>query len=244
MQVKTAGLVLREVRVGETDKLLTVLTPDLGQISCKARGALRKNSRLGSACQLFAFSEFTLFCAKSNYRVDEASPVELFCPLREQVESLALAAYVSEVLGLLSQTDSGTDMLLRLGLNTLYALSEQTAPQARIKAAFELRAAALSGYEPEVEGGRCCVCGGERELWFCPEAGGIYCRGHVPAAAVPLCAGAERAMEYIVGCDLKKLFSFTLPEEGMRALAAACEKYLLACVGRGFRTLDYYKKLQ
>ena len=41
--IVTAGLVLRETVTRETDKILTVLTPDRGKISLIARGARRKN---------------------------------------------------------------------------------------------------------------------------------------------------------------------------------------------------------
>ena len=58
--IVTAGLVLRETVTRETDKILTVLTPDRGKISLIARGARRKNSRLAAACQLLAYSELTL----------------------------------------------------------------------------------------------------------------------------------------------------------------------------------------
>ena len=244
MLVKTAGLVLRETRVGEADKLLCVLTPTDGKITVKARGALRKGSRTGSATQLFAFSEMALFQGKSQYTLNEASPVELFFPLRERVESMALAAYVCEVLELLSDADSGMEELLRLGLNTLYALSEQTASEALIKAAFELRVAALAGYAPEAEGA-CAVCGAAEDLYFSPAEGAVFCRLHLPGdrGAVYLRGGAAEAMSYVLSCDARRIFSFRLGEEGMRAFSVAAERYLLAALGRGFRTLDYYHKI-
>lgn len=244
MLVKTAGLVLRETRVGEADKLLCVLTATEGKITVKARGALRKGSRTGSATQLFAFSELTLFQGKSQYTLNEATPVELFFSLRERVESMALAAYVCEVLEILSDADSGTEELLRLGLNTLYALSEQTAPEELIKAAFELRAAALAGYAPEVEGS-CAACGAAEELYFSPAEGAVFCRLHLPGdrGAVCLRGGAADAMNYVLSCDARRIFSFRLGEEGMRAFSVAAERYLLAALGRGFRTLDYYHKI-
>ena len=55
------GLILRETDTKETDKILTVLTAEIGNIPVIARGARRKNSRLAAACQLFAWSEMTLY---------------------------------------------------------------------------------------------------------------------------------------------------------------------------------------
>ena len=66
--IVTAGLVLRETVTRETDKILTVLTPDRGKISLIARGARRKNSRLAAACQLLAYSELTIYCEKASHK--------------------------------------------------------------------------------------------------------------------------------------------------------------------------------
>ena len=51
----TSGVVLRVTDTKETDRILTVLTPDRGKIPLIARGARRKNSRLAAACQMPVF---------------------------------------------------------------------------------------------------------------------------------------------------------------------------------------------
>ena len=66
MQLVTPGLVLREVKVGESDRILTILTPEHGVLSCTAKGSLRLKSKLFSACGLFCYSEFTLFAGRTS----------------------------------------------------------------------------------------------------------------------------------------------------------------------------------
>ena len=58
----TLGLVLKETRYKESDRILTILTPGLGVISASAQSSLRLKSKLFSACGLFCYSEFTLVC--------------------------------------------------------------------------------------------------------------------------------------------------------------------------------------
>lgn len=70
MQIATTGLVLRQVKVGEADRILTILTPDLGIISASARGSLRMKSPLFSATGLFCYSEFSLSSGRSHFFVD------------------------------------------------------------------------------------------------------------------------------------------------------------------------------
>ena len=72
MQTATTGLVLRQVKVGEADRIITILTPDLGVISASARGSLRMKSALFSATGLFCYSEFSLSSGRSHYFVDAA----------------------------------------------------------------------------------------------------------------------------------------------------------------------------
>ena len=60
MQIATTGLVLRQVKLGEADQILTLLTPDLGVISASAKGSLRLKNKLFSASGMFCYSEFML----------------------------------------------------------------------------------------------------------------------------------------------------------------------------------------
>ena len=55
-----SGVVLREVDVGEYDKMLTVLTAELGKISVYANGAKRLKSPNFVASQVYAYSELTV----------------------------------------------------------------------------------------------------------------------------------------------------------------------------------------
>ena len=97
MQLVTPGLVLREVKVGESDRILTILTPEHGLISASAKGSLRLKSKLFSACGLFCYSEFTLFAGKSMYMVDDAQVKQVFFGLPKSLEGMALAMNLAEI---------------------------------------------------------------------------------------------------------------------------------------------------
>ena len=144
MQIVTPALVLREVKVGEADRILLLLTPEQGLISASAKGSLRLKSRLFSGCGLFCYSEFTLYEGRTMYRVDEAQVKNTFFGLRESVEGMALAMYLAELTAALAPTGKEAQVLLRLLLNSLYLLSENKRPLGQIKAVFELRAISRS----------------------------------------------------------------------------------------------------
>ena len=241
----TKGLVLREVRYKEADRILTVLTQDEGKITAKARGALRKSSRTAAATQQLTWAEMTLFGNRGKWTVNEASVLESFQGLREDIAAFALGSYFAECLEAFAVEDQPDPELLQLGLNSLYAVSQRLYPAEKVKAAFELRLAVLTGYSPALDA--CAFCGKEQpeDPILGLDTGGVCCRACRKAEfgnAARLDAESLEAMRYIVSAPAKRLFSFRLGEESGKLLAMAAEKYLQSQAGRSFGTLAYYKQ--
>ena len=94
----TRALVLRETKYKEADKMLTLLTEAEGKLGVKARGALRKGSKIAAATQFLAFSEMTLYGSRGRWSLNEAETLEQFLPLREDIGKLALGAYFAELM--------------------------------------------------------------------------------------------------------------------------------------------------
>ena len=159
MQIATTGLVLRQVKVGEADRILTILTPDLGVISASARGSLRMKSPLFSATGLFCYSEFSLSSGRSHFFVDAAQIKKVFHGVSATVEGMALASYMAEIAMELSPTpaEGEADAQLRLLLNCLYLIGERRYPWRQLKAVYELRALSKAGYMPDLR--MCAGCG-------------------------------------------------------------------------------------
>ena len=183
MFLTTRGLVLREVRYKESDKILTVLTQHEGKITVRARGALRKGSRITAATQLLTYSDMTIFENRGRRTLNEASTVEEFLGLRADLGAFALGSYFAELLETVSAEEYPDPPVLQLGLNSLYALSRALCPPEQIKAVFELRLMCLAGYEPDLS---CCArCGAPEpaELWLSLRGGAVYCAQCRAAAA-------------------------------------------------------------
>ena len=164
--------------------------------------------------------------------VQDAQVLEQFFRLAEDLDALSLASYLCELLGAEGEEGTPSPGALRL------------AP-ALIKAAFELRFLAISGYEPDLR--RCAACGAEPEQ---PQVslleGRLHCapcRAAFRGVSLPLSKASLQAARYALRCDLKKLFSFRIPEEDLALLSRFAEAYCLARLERGFHTLDFYHSL-
>lgn len=244
MYLTTRALCLRVTDYNDRDCLLTLLTQDYGKLTVKARGLRRRNSPLTAPCQLLSFGDFVLFEYRGSYTVNEATSVELFQPLRRDLTKLSLGTYFAQVAELISQEDMPNPELLSLVLNCLHVLCKDMAEE-KVKAVFELRAACLAGYMPDLFG--CHVCGNQTPEFFDLSAGLLEC-AHCRAPGggsirLPISPGTLQAMHYISQCDSKKLFAFELGLENMSQLAQIAEAYLTTQLERGFSTLDFYKSL-
>ena len=245
MYLTIQAIVLRVTDYNDRDALLTVLSRDRGKLTIKARGLRRKNSPLIAPCQLLAFGEFTLFEYRGMYTINEAHAIELFTPLRRDLNLLSLGTYFAQVAEVICQEDLPNPELQSLVLNCLFALSKLGETEEKVKAVFELRAACLAGYMPDLFG--CHVCGCQEPDRFDLSAGRlecVKCRSlDSQGIRMPVNPAILEAMRYICLCDPKRLLSFQLGRESQKQLSALTEAYLTTQLERGFSTLDFYKSL-
>ena len=247
MFIRTKGLILREVRYKEADRILTVFSESKGKITVTAHGAYSKKNKLAAATQGLTYSDFDLEYRNGRYTVREASVIEAFSGLRKDISKYYLAFYFLEIIDAFSFEEVEDAGILRLALNSLFALSNSLCPDSQIKAAFELKLCASIGFEPSLS--VCSECGREdpAEPLFCPESGAVCCRTcYRPSmgTAIPLETPLLEAMRYIIRANLKSFLSFSLPEELLPDLDRICEHFFRIHTERKFSTLELWKSVK
>ena len=241
----TDGLILRNYdTVAEADRFIAILTRDKGVVRATARSARRVTSRSGAATQPLCYANLSLLPARDKYIIEDAKPIEVFFPLRQDVERLALAQYFCELALSLCPSDAPAESHLRLLLGGLHFLAQGEKDPLLIKAVVEGRLLCLEGYAPDLDG--CAHCGQTKApLWFSPSAGTLFCGDHVAAVdAVPVSAGVVTALRHLLYGPFERCFAFQLPAADTAALATVVERFLLAQLGRGYKTLDFYHTLR
>lgn len=245
MYLKVRGLVTRVTTYNDTDALLTVLTADQGKLTVKARGLRRKNSPLTAACQLLSYAEFTLFEYRGMYTINEAQAVELFTGLRKDLLKLSLATYFAQVCDTISQEDLVNPQLLSLVLNCLYGLDKLNLSLVTVKAVFELRAACIAGYTPDLRA--CYRCGCNTPDRFNISEGRLECAKckdlSCQTIRLPITQSVLDTMRYIISCSDKRILSFQISETTAAQLSDVTEAYLTRQLEQSFSTLDFYKSL-
>lgn len=256
------SLILRAVDRGDNDQLLTVLTADYGRFYAILKGAHSMRRREAVATEPFAWSNVEYYEKGGVKWIKSASTIEAFAGLRYDLEKPFLAAYFCEVATELSDERQPAGDILPLVLNALHMLHMGKGENALIKGAFEMRAACIGGFTPELHTCRHCHTPVTGNGYLDVMNGAFVCQGCLqkkealrPIPEVdelggrnvlcPLSPGSATALRYVVEADAKRLFSFRITDEREKEeFSRAAECYLLHHLERGFQGLENLKKLE
>ncbi len=249
MKFSTDGLVIKENNVGESDRVVQVLTRDKGLIGAFVSGARKPKSKNAAATALLCYSHFTFTQTKDTYRITESEAIDVFFGLRTDIEKLSLAQYICELCQAMVPFGIEGEDFLRLALNSLHFICKGKMDIYSVKAVCELRMMAVAGFMPDLVG--CRACGGDRQfpMWLDLIGGDMLCAECKSASAVQgqfaeLDKTTFAAMRHILYSDFSKIFSFSLPLQNARYLSFVTERYLLAQTDRKFKTLEFLHSIE
>ena len=219
-EVKLRALGLREVDFGDFDRYLTALTEDGRRIEILCKNA-RRGKKQNPAARQLCYSEFILSDRGGRYTLRDADLVHSFFALAGDIEKYALSCYLNELTTALTVPDFDNPVLCRLLLYALYALEGGKRDPALVKAAFEWRIMAESGYAPDLTS--CGVCGEVIEnppVCFSVRAGtaaDAKCAKRVGGYA-QLVDSTLRAMLHVLTAEPHKVYAFALSGPRQRAV--------------------------
>ncbi|MBQ8551270.1 MAG: DNA repair protein RecO [Clostridia bacterium] len=254
------GLVLRETVVNSNARYINVLTAERGRVSVLVRGAVRLRGRFTGSTQIFCYSEFVLYEREGKYTLNDASLIENYFHLCEDFDRMTVGTYVLNTAEYVTSEEQPEPEILRLALNTLWALTHYKDKELRlIKGVYEMRLAMLCGFAPNIV--NCQVCGHgveDSSMFLNVMAGSMTCKGcsdkihkatyienertvdkmNTAQIVIPLAPASVLAMQHAIYADMPRLFSFALASELLPEFSSACERYLENHVDHHFAVLD------
>lgn len=213
-RIETKGLILRSCTYGEANKMLTVLTAEHGKISVAVKGG--KSLKRGAFLNNFCYCDFVLIKRSDVFSLSSAQPVENFFGISKSVERLFAASAIASFAAYICGEGTPCGNMLRLCLNSIYALAELDANPQKILVAFYIKAAKLMGYSPEVN--QCLGCGETDELYFfSPLLGGVVCK-KCAKGEPPIEGNGLEIMRYVLRADMKNMIKFNASETELENL--------------------------
>ena len=241
------GFVLREQPVGETDKIINILTADHGLITASARGARRAKSPLLASTQIFALSDFQIFSYKGRYTVDSADLVESFMALHQDIVRLICAAHLAEVFSDILKDDLPDRLAYELWAYSAYKLQVHEDPLLIVHIA-QLRLLTIAGMRPPVDICRHCHNSVTAPAVFSFVSLDIFCGSDSCFRSagknfINLSGGALACLHYVLEKPVRTIFSFELTAEIKKEIISFSENYLTNQMEKKYTRLDMLNDL-
>ena len=201
------GVVLRTYKLGEADRIVSILTRGHGKVRAVAKGVRKTKSRFGGRLEPVSHVDLLLYEGRGDLDiVSQAETVDAFRPLRDDLDRLGRAVSMLEAADQLGLEREANPRLYDMLVGALRTLSERDAPL--VVPGFLLKALALEGFRPQVEA--CVACGDEGPLVsWAVEEGGLRCTAHRMGPAVS--ADAVGVLQDMLGGRLSAALTETRP---------------------------------
>lgn len=225
--VKTKGIIIAEKIMSDFDKMLTILTPNMGKIECVAKGSRRPKSLLMAGTQFLCFGDYMLYKGGENYSMNSCETIELFYNIRTDLDKLKEAVYITKIINDVTTENQNNYKILQLYLNTLYVISNTDKDLEFVTSIFRLRLLSIIGYRPEIE--ECKTCKEKENLTkFSIRDNGFKCTacGKQDKGAIDMSETTKDAIRYIILSDAKKIYSFQVTKESIEELKIISKLYL------------------
>jgi len=171
---KEQGVVLRAHKLGEADKIVTVMTQGSGKVRAVAKGIRKTHSRFGA--RLEPFTHVSLMFYRGRGSLDTVSQAEILAPfmaLRTDLGLFAAGETMLEAVDRVAEEHERNVRLFMLLLSGLRALDTRPTDAAAVAESFLLKLLSLSGFHPSLTA--CAVCGRAEPDRFSSGQGGAVC---------------------------------------------------------------------
>lgn len=154
---QATGIILKGMPLGETDRLVTILTSEYGLIRAVVPGARKHKSRLRGRTELFVVNQFLIAKGRSLDKITQAETLESYPGLSRDLGKLTASQYLAELVLSLALSEQPQIELYELLNEHLRRIEQVSTPQTLYahlgQAVFHLLA--IAGVAPQVYS--CCL---------------------------------------------------------------------------------------
>ncbi|MDH4068096.1 MAG: DNA repair protein RecO [Dehalococcoidia bacterium] len=255
---QTQGIILKQTKLGEFDKIVTIYTPEFGKLRAVAKGACRPKSKLGGNVEPLTHSLMLLAKGRNLDIVTQSQTINGFLTLKSDLWRMACGLYVLELIDSFTVDGGENRPLFDLLLDTLHQLSQPDSNETALRY-FELHLLHYLGYRPQLH--RCVTCDSPLKPvvnFFSPSKGGLLCphchseenRSYEQNETIsakssfPLSVGALKVLRLWQRCDYATSRRVRVTPELSRELEQALCQYIRYIVQRELKSLTWLRELR
>jgi DNA repair protein RecO (recombination protein O) len=239
-------VVLRRQDLGETDRLLTIYTPDKGKLRVVAKGVRKPRSRKAGHLEPLTRARLMLARGRELDIITQAEALELYPSLRDDLVRLGQASYAVELLDRFTVEEGESLRLYDLLVNTLDRLAVGNEAPVALRF-FELRMLDLVGYRPELF--KCLGCNAEirpQDQFFSVSLGGALCPdcGRSEKHTYPISLAALKVLRYYQRNSYATVVAAKIRPAVHAELNALMETYLTYLLERRLNSPTFLRRVR
>ena len=199
---RDTGVVLRVTKLGEADRIVTLLTRREGRVRAVAKGVRRTKSRFGGRLEPFSHVDLQLYAGRNLDIVTQAEAIDSFGSViaADYGRYTAATAIVETAERLTAEEREPSLRLYLLLVSALRALAETGRDPSLVLDAFLLRAMSLAGWAPALVECARCNAPGPHAAFHIP-SGGLLCPDCRSVGAARPAPGSMALMAALAGGD-------------------------------------------
>ena len=239
--IRTAAIVLRHRRLGDADRIVTLLTPGRGKIDVVAKGVLRSKSRMGGHLEPLTLVEVVLAHGRSMDVVTQAQTIDAFPATHSDLDRLSAAMYLLELADRITVEHADAEGLHDLLHVALVRLARGDGQQV-VQRTFELALLEATGFRPELTAClRCSSPVAAEEAWWAPIEGGVLCASCARNVedARPIDATALRVLRALQSQTYEEAGRIRLTDEIAARMEQAMHALMRSVVERDLKSAQF-----
>ena len=244
--LRVEAIVLRHTDWGEADRLLTLLTRELGKLRAVGKGVRKERSRKAGHLEPFTRVNLLLARGRDLPLITQAETVENYLPLREDLLLIGYASYVVELIDRSTYEEGENLAMYRLLTETLARLAAKNDPLLAMRY-YEIRLLDLLGFRPQLF--QCAKCQAEIQAehqYFSAALGGALCPkcGQSEPGAQPISMTALKTMRHYQRSSYSEAARAYPTPAINREIEAILQHYLTYLLERRLNTPTFLQQIK
>jgi len=243
---QTEAIIIKKIKLGEADRILTLYTPHLGKIRAVAKGVRRPRSKLAGHLELLTHSLVSLARGRNLDTITGSQTINSFLPLKSDLQLTSYGLYATELIDQFTAEHIENYPLFQLLLKTLHCLCLGDNNELTLRY-FELHLLNEVGYRPQLQ--QCVSCHQILEPTtnsFCPSAGGVLCPVCSQSQPVthPVSVNALKVLRFLQSSDYNTVAKLKMNPELSHQLEMVMRDYLKYLLEREIKSAVWLDNLR
>ena len=243
---QTEAIIIKKTKHGEADRILTLLTLDLGKIHAVAKGVRRPKSKLSGHLELLTYTNVSFARGHNLDTIIGSQTINAFLPLKNDLDLISYGLYIAELTDQFTAEHMENADIFRLLVATLERLCQTNNKEITLRY-FEMQLLNTTGYRPELQ--QCVACHKPLEPvtnYFNAASGGMLCPicSQSQTFLFPLSVNALKVLRLLQNGDYETAIKLKLTSQLAGELQEVIRRYIKYILEREVKSVAWLDDLK